>query len=246
MNKGKEMAVKDGSGIEVIPEYLRGQGPGRGSEQVDTTDITIPRIEIVQSLSKARKKNDPGFIEGAEEGMLYNSVTRELYGFSLQIVPIYFMKEYLLWRDQKLGGGFGGAYGTEAEALADAQTREKPEEWEAVLTHQHFCLILHEDGRSEEAVVSMSKSKLKVSRKFNSLVRVNGGDRFSRSYTLCGVADQNSQGQDYFNVAFATKQGFVTEPVFRHAEKVYELIARGGVVADRSTDDSEEPASGEY
>lgn len=223
-----------------LPDYLKGkQDDTRGSEEVSHEDMTIPRLEVVQSLSKARKRGDPNFIEGAEEGMLYNSVTRELYGFEVYIVPIMFLKEYLLWRDQSLGGGFAGAYSTEIEAKSALQGIDNPEEWEAVLTHQHFCLILKADGTYEEAVISMSKSKLKVSKKFNSLIHVNGGARFSRVYKVSGVADQNAKGKDFFNLAVSSA-GYAPEKAYTTAEVVYELIRSGKVTADRSQEVNEE------
>ena len=222
-----------------LPDYLKGKEGIRGSEEVTHEDMTIPRLEVIQSLSKARKRGDPNFIEGAEEGMLYNSVTRELYGFEAIIVPIMFIKEHLLWRDQALGGGFAGAFAEEIEAKEAMGLTEKPEEWEAVLTHQHFCLILKTDGTYEEAVISMSKSKLKVSKKFNSLVRVNGGDRFSRVYKVAGIADQNAKGQDFFNLS-VTSLGYAPKHIYEAAEGVYELIRSGKVTADRGQEVSDE------
>ena len=215
-----------------MPDFLKNQ-TGRGSENVDHNDLIIPRLEVVQSLSTVRKKTSSEYIEGAEEGMLYNSVTRELYGSEVTVVPIIFIKEYLVWRDRKLGGGFGGAHATEEEARARVSEMDNPDEWEVVLTHQHFCLILREDGTKEEAVVSMSKSKLKVSKKFNSLVRINGGDRFSRRYKLRGVAAENSQGQEFYNLD-VINVGFVDEPTYRYAEEVYGLLKSGAASADRS------------
>ncbi len=233
----KEVATSN-----TMPEFLKGMG-NRGSEDVDQNDLVIPRIEVVQSLSKVRKKASSQFIEGADEGMLYNSVTRELYGTQVVIVPVAFVKEYLVWREQVLGGGFGGAYHTEQEAQIEIASFEAPKEWEAVLTHQHFCLLVKEDFTSEEVVISMSKSKLKISRKFNSLVRINGGDRFSRVYRLLGVEDANQQGQEFFNLDICNI-GFVTESLYRHAEKVYEMIRSGAASADRSFDNDFEDEAG--
>jgi hypothetical protein len=222
---------------ENMPDFLKNQ-TGRGSEEVDHNDLIIPRLEVVQSLSTVRKKSSSKYIEGAEEGMLYNSVTRELYGTEVVVVPILFIKEYLVWRDRKLGGGFDGAHPTEEEARAKVSEMDNPDEWEVVLTHQHFCLILKEDGTKEEAVVSMSKSKLKVSKKFNSLVRINGGDRFSRKYKLLGVPAENSQGQEFYNLD-VKNVGFVDEPTYRHAEQVYDLLKSGAASADRSCETEE-------
>lgn len=200
-----------------VPEFLRNKTTNRGSEEVGHEDLIIPRIEIVQSLSKVRKKTAPEYIEGIEEGMLYNSVTRKNYGLSIEIVPVVFKREYILWREQKLGGGFGGAFNTQEEAEAARMDQEKPEEWEAVLTHQHFCLV-KEDDSWEEAVISMAKSKLKVSKNFNSLVRINGGDRFTRRYKLTGVLTENKNGQEFYTVMVGNL-GYVDEPTYKKGRR---------------------------
>ncbi len=223
-------------GEENLPDFLRGHmNDNRGSEEVRAGDMVIPRIELVQSLSACRKKNDPSYIPGAEEGMLYNNITRELYGESVNVIPVYFRLEYLLWRDQKLGGGFGGSF-PDVQSASDAlRDMEKPDEWEVVDTNQHFVLLVKEDGELEEAVLSLARTKAKASRKWNSLIRLNGGPRFSRVYKLTGVPEQNSAGQDYFNIA-VSNVGFVTKEQFKRAEAVYDLIKSGAVSVDRSDD----------
>lgn len=239
----KAVAVKKTQEVATqadIPDFLKNQmQDNRGSEEVEANDLVIPRIELVQDLSKARKKSDPAYIEGAEEGMLYNNVTRKLYGDSITICPVYFKKEWLLWRDTDLGGGFGGAYPTEEQARVALDGQEKPEEWEVVDTNQHFVLVINDDGTIEEAVVSMAKSKAKISRILNSLIRINGGPRFSRVYTLSGVPDKNKAGQDFYSLKVVNK-GFVDEAIFRRAESVYGLVGSGGVTIDRSVDNDYE------
>lgn len=228
-----------------VPAFLQEHmGDTRGSEEVQSEDIVIPRIELVQSLSKARSKKDPAYIEGANEGDLYNNVTRELYGPTVTVCPVYFRKEWLLWRDLDLGGGFGGAYLDQASAQAAVQQMEKPDEWEIVDTNQHFVLVVREDGSVEEAVISMAKTKAKCSRQWNSLIRINGGPRFSRLYEIQGVPDENKVGQEFYNLQ-VKNVGFVTEEIFRHAERVYELVKSGAATVDRSVDDAEEYDSDE-
>ncbi|AUG85476.1 hypothetical protein SHab15497_00034 [Acinetobacter phage SH-Ab 15497] len=240
MAKAQNEVATQESGL-AVPDFLKEMmNDNRGSEDVGADDIVIPRLELVQSLSKCRKKTDPAYIAGAEEGMLYNSVTRELYGESVQVVPVTFKKEFLLWREQDLGGGFGGAYPTEGEAHDAKAAQEKPDEWEIVDTAQHFCLLIQEGQDPQEIVISMSKSKGKCSRKWNSMVRLNGGPRFSRVYEVVGIGDQNSAGQDYHTLD-VKNVGFVNEAQFKRAEKVYELIQAGKMTADRSVE-GESPA----
>lgn len=230
----KALAKKESTAV-AVPDYIN-QGTARGSEDVGAEDLVIPRLELVQSLSKCRKKSDPAFIEGIEEGMLYNNVTRQIYGKSVVVCPVMFKKEYLLWRDQDLGGGFGGAHPTKADGEVARQEQEKPDEWEVVDTHQHFCVLVHEDGTFEEIAISMAKSKARISRNWNSLIRINGGDRFARVYKVEGVEDQNDAGKDYYNLK-VSGAGFPAEGVYHHAESIYEMMKAGGVSVDRSTDD---------
>lgn len=221
---------------EQLPAFLQAHvNDTRGSEDVEADDLVIPRIELVQGLSKARKRNDPSYIEGSEEGHLYNNVTRELYGPAITVCPVLFRKEWLLWRDHDLGGGFGGAYPDAASAQLAVNAQEKPDEWEVVDTNQHFVLVIKEDGSTEEAVISMAKTKARCSRQWNSLIRINGGPRFSRIYELRGISDSNSVGQEFHNLQ-VKNVGFVTEEVFSKAEEVYEMIKAGAASVDRSFD----------
>lgn len=237
MATSKNVAVKNESTAVAIPDFLRERmNDQRGSEEVEAQDLVIPRIELIQGLSKARKKSEAAYIEGADEGMLYNNVTRELYGESLKFVPVYFRKEWLLWRDINKGGGFGGAFPDEDSAQAALETMEVPGEWEVIDTNQHFVLVIKDDGSIEEAVISMAKTKAKASRLLNSLVRINGGPRFSRVYELSGVPDTNKAGQDFHSLS-VKNVGFVTAEQFAHAEAVYELVKSGAATVDRSTDD---------
>lgn len=247
--KPQKVATKVSTGGEMViakerPSHLAIQSPGkptRGNEGVTTADIIIPRVEIVQDLSPVRKKADPAYIDGAEEGMLYNSVTRQLYGNSVIVVPVLFRKEYLIWKDRKKGGGFRGAFGDEAAARAALEQLPDAADCAVKDTGQHFCLLIGTSGgarRSEEVVVSMSSSKMKVSRQWNSLIRITGEDRFARAYKLSVTPETNSQNQSYFNFKVEAL-GYTPEEVYKEAEALYESVNKGRVIqADRSVDET--------
>lgn len=242
---------------DQLPEYLREkQGSARGQENVGADDLVIPRLEVVQDLSPCRKRSDPNYIEGAESGMLYNSVTRELYGENVIVIPVGFVKECLLWKDRDKGGGFRGAFPTEAAAiearkeLVDADGKPEGDDVEVVDTNQQFCLLLTPDGRVEEIVVSMAKSKAKVSRKWNSLIRLANGDSFSRAYRISAIEDKNNKNQSFYNFGVAAA-GFPSEAVYKRAEKMYETFVAGGMTADRSAESEDaggrrDTGAGEY
>lgn len=235
----KKIAKKEETGIvlsEDRPDFMGNSQ--RGSEDVTIDDLTIPRVDIIQDLSPQHKKNKPEYIEGAEVGMLFNTVTGKLYGNKVLFVPVYFRKEWIIWKHQNAGGGFMGAFPSELDAqqsFADQGFEGETTKvngvdvptYEIVDTAQHFGLIVNENSSIEEVVVSMSKSKMKVSRKINSMVKLAGGDRFSRAYEISAVEDQNAAGQDYWNMGIK-QLGFVDETIYNIAEIMYESVSSGG------------------
>lgn len=246
MSKQNQVAKKEESVAMVIsnekPSWLVDHnGPARGMEDVTANDIIIPRVELVQSLSPARDKTSAAYIPGAEEGSLFNNVTRDLYGSEVMVVPVVYKKQWLVWKDRKQGGGtngFRGAFNSEIEAKAKIRELESVEQGlEVSETAQHFCLVLKTDGTMEEAVISMAKSKLKVSKRWNSLMRIAGGDSFSRVYRVTGVVEANAKGEKYHNLAVAMV-GYAPEAVYRRAEAMYNQIGQGGVVVNHDYEDA--------
>ncbi len=211
-----------------VPDYIR-QSQGRGSENVEMQDLVIPRIELVQALSYCLEEGGAEYIDGAKPGMFYNSVTRELYGNSVIVCPVFFKKQYLCWKDRKKGGGFGGAFDTmqEAQARIAQEPEGEQDAWEAIETHQQIVLTVNQDTHeTSEAVLSCARTKQKVSRQWNSLIRVNGFDRFSRVYELFGVDDENNNGDKYKNIGVRYVD-FASMPVYKAAESLYNSIASG-------------------
>lgn len=212
---------------DVPPEYVRVEGPGRGSENVGTEDLIIPRLEIVQALSPAITPNDPGFIPGAKQGDLINSASRKVYGDSVFVVPVHYSKLWLVWRDRQAGGGFLGAYGTPQEAEARAEKEGGQKAGVSIVdTPTHLCLLIDtKSGEVNEIMISMPRTKAKISRQWNSMIKLAGGDRFSRVYRIGTQSQKNAKGTFYnFTVA---QLGFPVRPVYEAAEKLYEAIQSG-------------------
>lgn len=231
---------------DQVPDYLRNhaQGKGRGSENVGTEDLVIPRLEIVQSNSPCLTRSDPAFIKGAAPGMLFNSVTRQLYGNAVTVVPVHYTKQYLVWRDRKKAEalrlpqtGFFGAFNTmeEAQARAEAEGGEK----QAIVvidTPQHLCLAVdHNSGEVCEVMAPMPRTKAKISRQWNSMIKLAGGDRFARAYEIQSKQESNAKGT-FYNFAVVQK-GFPSKDLFKRAEALYQQVAAGKVRTVMHADD---------
>jgi len=232
---------------QPVPAHIR-KDTQRGSEKVGTEDLVIPRLEIVQALSPAVDKNDPGYIQGATTGDLTNSVTNRLYGREVFVVPVYYTKQWLVWKDRQKGGGFFGAYPNPAEAEARAeQEGGKKSGVQVIDTPTHLCLIVNPDaGSVDEILIPMPRTKAKVSRALNSMIKLAGGDRFSRVYRITTQQEKNAKGT--FHNYVIGQCGFPAVKLYKAAEALYTKVAAGdktfvmdtkGYQPDAGADDAE-------
>ena len=213
--KGTEMQYSD-----QLPAYMD-LSSQLGNESVGRDDIAIPRIAICQALSPQRKKSNDEYIAGIEEGDLFNTVTNAVFKNGIDFVPVLFVKEYIVWvsRETDPKGGYRGSFRTEIEAAEFVQTQDDAKSLEIVDTASNYGFIINDDTSVEQVVISMSKSQLKVSRKFNSMIKLAGGDRFSRAYRVSTVEEKGSKG-DFINYHIAAL-GYVTEKIYKTAKKSY-------------------------
>lgn len=228
VSKSTEVATTAGFAMTEVPAYIK-QDSARGSEEVGTKDLVIPRLEIVQSQGAAKDAGIP-------EGNLYNSATMENLGDVVHFVPVYFRAEYLVWKDNDEGGGFFGAFNTLSEAEARrmevVEGGENPDFIEVVDTPVHYGLLVSPDGefKPQQIVISMAKSKAKISRKWNAMIQIVGGDRFARVYRISTFVDVNKQNKKFGNFV-VVPAGYVPEDIYRLAEKTYEVFKGGSVRA---------------
>jgi hypothetical protein len=102
----QEVAVKESSNIavvgEALPDYLRDYAGPSGTDNIDTQDVSIPRLKLGQSMTDEVKEKK------VDEGDFFHSITKEKLiqvGNAGLIIPIAYAKEYILWRDLNDGGG---------------------------------------------------------------------------------------------------------------------------------------------
>lgn len=201
----------------------------RGQEGVTANDIAIPRIILMQDLSPQIKKKNAEYVGGAEAGMLMNNVTEDLYD-SIFFIPVFFRKEWVIWKDRDSGGGFRGAYSSELEAAKAMAKLEDAALCTIKDTANHFGLLVKEKTTIdvpvvEEVVVSMSGGTMGSSRKLNSMVRIAGGDRFSRVYRMGSTTVHGAKG-DYYSFKFEPL-GYVSQILFKMGEVLYDAVKAG-------------------
>ena len=181
------------------------------SENLTQEDFLVPRLGLVQSMSPQRLKTKPEYIEGCEEGSIFNSVTQELYEPPVSVVPVLYSRRYVEWAPRSQGGG-GMVNPNHDSSIMDQAVWNNPgyvlpNGNELVVTPEHIVLLLGEDGPTP-ILISMAASKERVSKRWNTLIRtlhiVVGGQkisnppRFASVYELSPVP-QTSDNGDFWN-----------------------------------------------
>jgi|TARA_B110000902_G_C14248153_1_gene565069 hypothetical protein len=194
---------------------------GRGSENVLATDMAIPRLKLLQMISDEVQPGGPKQVEGAQAGMIMNSVSNELYS-NLFLINLHFAKKIVVWKKRAIGGGMFGTFETEAEARlqmdeqglreADHDISENP---------THLVYMLDETGAPKGiALLDMPSTKIKVSKKWNALINEQeqaGNPRFGCVWQLGVASQQNNLGNfSNYTIKFITP---ATDAVFAKAEE---------------------------
>ena len=210
-----------------------------GFENVNTTSLALPILKLLQNGSGEAQKRNQNYVEGAEPGMFLNTVTKKLYDGAkgIEVIPCHYKLEYQEWAD--FGTGSGRPENI-FDANSDILSKTKNENGKDRLENGHYIqtvgqhYVLIRDGNStENALISMSSSQGKVSRKWNSMmmsITLDGKNgpytppSFSHKYRLTSVLNSGKGNQWYgYNV---TKVGPVEEPaLYERAKKFYTSLA---------------------
>lgn len=209
-----DLTVHSDAGVPAVqddfdPSIMEGDA-GLGLENVGINDVAIPYIVILQALSPQVKRGEQK-IDGAEEGDIFNTVTSEVSSGAegIYVIPCAYKKAWVEWKPRETGGGFVRQYDTEdilSSTTKDAKGRDiLPNGNSIVTTAYHYVLVVNPvTGYFSEAVISMTSTQLKKSRKWNALMmnmKLNKSDGtkftppiFSHVYLLTTEPEQNEAG----------------------------------------------------
>jgi len=207
MAKSEVAKVKE-SGITVFDPSIFEQDAGRGMENLGQEDMALPFLKVLSG-------NDPVLdeIETARKGDIYNTVTGAVYKGKdgIRVIPCAYQRRFIQWSPRGSGSGAPVAIYTPQDTRPKTE-RSADDNKDYVVegngeyieeTHQHFVIVLNDDGAAETALIAMKSTQLKKSRKWNSMMmsRVMQGSngaftppRFSHIYHLKTIQEENSKG----------------------------------------------------
>lgn len=65
------------------------EGASTGMENLRGEDYAKPKLLLCQAQTPHRKKDKEVYIEGLDEGMFFNIISREIYGEEIEVIPVH-------------------------------------------------------------------------------------------------------------------------------------------------------------
>lgn len=218
--KDTQLAEAGGKTLYLVDQME--EDAGAGFENVNRSrDLQMPYIQIVQGLSPELKRENAKYIKGAEQGMIFNSVTRKLHsttepdGKPLKFILCDFDLVYNEWKLRNLGGGFVKTHRT-ASILKNTHKGGKNDkqdicnhanDHQIVTTAIHPILVIEDDGMMYPALLSLVSTQLKKSRSLMSKLdakrkTTSSGKTirpplFASVCEMTSVAEKNNEGEYY-------------------------------------------------
>ena len=182
-----------------------------GFSEVTSEDLAIPFLRILAALSPEVNKRDGKHIEGAEAGMVFNTVLNEVYDgeAGIDVIPAYYNRRFIEWIPRESGkGGYAGSY---SPADPIVKTTVKNDRGQDILpngntlvnTAQFFVLLLHPTEGPQRALIPMASTQLKKAKKWLSQMQSltasgkNGPfvlPMMSQVYRMVTVEERNDKG----------------------------------------------------
>ena len=228
-----------------LPANMFEEDAAKGLGKIGQEDLALPFLKILGQLSPEVNKRDGKYVEGAEPGMIFNSVSGDLYDGvkGIDVIPCFYKLEYIEWKDRGEGPGAPVAiYDSSSDIMsktkADASYKDRlPNGNYIEKTASHFVIITGDSPST--ALISMKSTQLKISRKWNSMmsgIKLKGQNglytpaSFSHIYKLKTTQMSNDKGT-WFGWE-VSKVGPITDAsIYQQAKSFSESISKGAVKA---------------
>jgi hypothetical protein len=226
---------------------LFGDDLQKGFENMTQEDMALPFIRILGQLSPQVTEGDAKYVEGAKPGMIYNTVTNELYDGKkgIKVIPCYFKKDYPEWSDRGDGPGAPVAvHGVNSPVIStgkrDGSKIRLPNGNYLEETASYYVMVQTKQGGFTPALITMKSTQLNVSKKWNSMMRSiqidNGKGGFAIPpmhgvvYNLTSTLQKNDKGSWYgWTVTMDRIMGQEDKTLYLNAKDFSGNVSKGNV-----------------
>ena len=237
-----------------LPANIFEEDAAKGLGKLGQEDLALPFLKILGQLSPEVNKRDGKYVEGAEPGMIFNSVSGELYDGvkGIDVIPCFYKLEYIEWKDR--GEGLGAPVAI-YDSSSDIMSKTKPDaNYKDRLpngnyiekTASHFVIVSGDSPST--ALISMKSTQLKISRKWNSMmagIKMKGKNglftpaSFSHEYRLRTVQQSNDKGT-WFGWEVQKIGPVENAELYQQAKVFAESISKGDVKAKHGETDKKD------
>lgn len=227
--------------LDDMPDFLREVTTQHGAEEITSDKMKIPRLAIAQDGSEQRKSTNANYIKGLEPGMLFNSLTGDLYDRPLLFIPIFFYTSRIMFKPLTEGGGIlcqapDGVHcqlneGGPCLHSAWGKSGEKP----PCTEFYNFGVALPQHNM-EEMVLSLKSTGLDAARTLNSLIRKRKKDSYAGVYALDTLHKVDGK-MDWWE-PLITNAGWATKEQWEACGKLYHDLF-GALKSGKITFDAE-------
>ena len=256
ISKKDALAKTEAGGALALP-YNYGEEAGSGWEGTSNEDFAIPWLAILQAGSPKVKKKGAEYIDGAEEGMLYNTATGEIFNGDdgVQVVPCFTEHVFIEWKNKKTdGGGFVGVHQLDSDVVATARAAstefgkfhvpvEGGNPHDLVETFVVYAVLLDAAGDIVgPCMISCSSTKIKAYKSIMTPLRQVKGrpPLFAFRLKITTVPEKNAHGE-FYNFKIVPASGSAAESLidptselFTVAKAFKEQVASGKAKVDHS------------
>lgn len=241
-----------------LPANMFEDDAAKGLGTIGQEDLALPFLKILGQLSPEVNKRDGKYVEGAEPGMIFNSVSGELYDGvkGIDVIPCFYKLEYIEWKDRGEGLGAPVAiYDSSSDIMSkttpDANYKDRlPNGNYIEKTASHFVIVSGDSPST--ALISMKSTQLKISRKWNSMmqsIKMQGKNgmftpaSFSHLYQLKTVQQSNDKGT-WFGWEVSKTGPIQDAATYQQAKSFSESISKGDIQVKHGEEDTAKSTDG--
>lgn len=194
------------------PSIFAGEA-NAGFQDVQTDDLGIPFMIILQKLSPECDEESDKFVEGLKPGQIIHSVTKEILGDAdnpSEFIPCHYRKMFVEWQPRESGGGFVKQHGDSSvlnECKRDERGRDVMLSGNLIVTTGYFSGLYKVGDETFPIILSMASTQLKKARQWlATMLNLKFGDgkggkftppMYSHIYLLTTRPESNTKGGWY-------------------------------------------------
>ncbi len=252
MADNKAVAKKQASNVVEFDMSVLEADASVGFENIGQEDLALPFLKVLSG-------NDPVLDDRnfkGRKGDIYNTVTGQCFDgeTGVKVIPCAYQRRFIQWSPR--GQGSGAPIAMYAPDEARPETERSPDDNKDYVkggegdyieeTHQHFVLLVNDDGAAETALIAMKSTQLKKSRKWNSMMmsrQIQGKNgpftppRFGFVYNLKTTFEENSKGS-WHGWEMSVEGPTPNLDLYNRSKEFANSITAGDVVVKHTNDES--------